>query len=125
MLENYGDLFKVANRFNTEIIWGVNFSATLSEGWKGAQFLVRLLPALDGVSNAQGWENATEDLWNSFDQQNDQRPDVTLKRSFTYSDGSIKDFDKPYVLSIGIVKPNLKGIIQRLYFRQFVQQRCI
>ena len=70
---------------------------------------------LDGVSNAQGWENATEDLWNSFDQQNDQRLDVTLKRSFTYSDGSIKDFDKPYVLSIGIVKPNLKGIIQRLY----------
>ena len=82
----------MANRFNTEIIWGVNFSATLSEGWKGAQFLVRLLPALDGVSNAQGWENATEDLWNSFDQQNDQRLDVTLKRSFTYSDGSIKDF---------------------------------
>ena len=47
------------------------------------------MPALDGVSNAQGWENATEDLWNSFDQQNDQRLDVTLKRSFTYSDGSI------------------------------------
>lgn len=109
MLENYGDLFKVANRFNTEIIWGVNFSATLSEGWKGAQFLVRLLPALDGVSNAQGWENATEDLWNSFDQQNDQRLDVTLKRSFTYSDGSIKDFDKPYVFKYWDSQAEPKG----------------
>lgn len=109
MLENYGDLFKVANRFNTEIIWGVNFSATLSEGWKGAQFLVRLLPALDGVSNAQGWENATEDLWNSFDRQNDQRLDVTLKRSFTYSDGSIKDFDKPYVFKYWDSQAEPKG----------------
>lgn len=109
MLKNYGDLFKVTNRFNTEIIWGVNFSAALSEGWKGGQFLVRLLPALDGVSNAQGWENATEDLWNSFDQQNDQRLDVTLKRSFTYSDGSVEDFDKPYVFKYWDSQAEPKG----------------
>ena len=81
----------------------------MSEGWKGGQFLVRLLPALDGVSNAQGWENATEDLWNSFDQQNDQRLDVTLKRSFTYSDGSVEDFDKPYVFKYWDSQAEPKG----------------
>ncbi|OUP26767.1 RagB/SusD family nutrient uptake outer membrane protein [Bacteroides sp. An19] len=64
MMSNYADLFKIANRFNSEIIWGANFSSALSQGWKGAQFLVRLLPTLDGVDNSQGWENATEDLYN-------------------------------------------------------------
>lgn len=97
MLSNYADLFKISNRFNSEIIWGVNFSSSLSDGWAGAQFLVRLLPAIKGVSNAQGWENATEDLWNSFDQVHDKRFDVTLKRSWTYSDGTTDDFGKPYV----------------------------
>ena len=33
MLENYADLFKISNRFNSEIIWGANFSASLSDGW--------------------------------------------------------------------------------------------
>ena len=41
---------------NSEIIWGAIFSASLSDGWAGAQFLVRLLPNMDGVDNAQGWE---------------------------------------------------------------------
>ncbi len=54
-------------------------------------------------------KNATEDLWNSFDQQNDQRLDVTLKRSFTYSDGSIKDFDKPYVFKYWDSQAEPKG----------------
>ncbi len=96
MLSNYGDLFKVANRFNSEIIWGANYSASLSEGWKGAQFLVRLLPTLDGVDNAQGWENATDDLYDSFE-ANDARRDITLQYSYTYSDGTVAEFDKPYV----------------------------
>lgn len=96
MMENYGDLFKISNRFNSEIVWGVNFSASLSEGWKGAQFLVRLLPTLNGVDNSQGWENATKDLYDSFE-ANDLRRDVTLQYSFTYDDGSVEEFDKPYV----------------------------
>lgn len=96
MLSNYADLFKVSNRFNSEIIWGANFSSSLSDGWAGAQFLVRLLPPIKGVSNAQGWEYATDDLWNSFD-KNDKRLPVTLKRSWTYSDGTTDEFGKPYV----------------------------
>lgn len=96
MLENYADLFKIANRFNSEIIWGANFSAALSQGWKGAQFLVRLLPTLDGVDNSQGWENATRNLYNSFE-ADDLRRDVTLQYSYKYSDGSVEEFDKPYV----------------------------
>ena len=45
----------------------------------------------------------------AFDQQNDQRLDVTLKRSFTYSDGSIKDFDKPYVFKYWDSQAEPKG----------------
>lgn len=85
MLENYADLFKISNRFNSEIIWGANFSASLSDGWAGAQFLVRLLPNMDGVDNAQGWESATENLYSSFN-ANDARLPVVLKRSVTYQD---------------------------------------
>lgn len=96
MLDIYEDLFKVANRFNSEIIWGANFSSALSEGWAGAQFLVRLLPNMEGVSNAQGWESATEDLYNSFD-VNDKRLAVTLKHSIISSDGVEQQFDEPYV----------------------------
>lgn len=110
MLDDYAALFKVSNRFNSEIIWGANFSATLSEGWKGAQFLVRLLPsALEGVSNAQGWECATDDIWDSFDPQNDKRRDVTLKRSFLQSDGNLTEFDAPYVFKYWDSEAEPKG----------------
>ena len=108
MMDNYADLFKIANRFNSEIIWGANFSAALSQGWKGAQFLVRLLPVLDGVENSQGWENATENLYNSFD-ANDARRDVTLQYSYTYSDGSVEEFDKPYVFKYWDQEAEPKG----------------
>lgn len=109
IMENYADLFKVSNRFCSEIIWGANFSSALSEGWKGAQFLVRLLPPLEGVSNAQGWENATEDLWNSFDSTKDKRRDVTLKRSFIQSNGELAEFDKPYVFKYWDSEAEPKG----------------
>lgn len=108
MMSKYADLFKIANRFNSEIIWGANFSSALSQGWKGAQFLVRLLPTLNGVDNSQGWENATEDLYNSFE-ANDQRRDVTLQYSFTYSDGTVEEFDKPYVFKYWDQEAEPKG----------------
>lgn len=108
MMSKYADLFKIANRFNSETIWGANFSSALSQGWKGAQFLVRLLPTLNGVDNSQGWENATEDLYNSFE-ANDQRRDVTLQYSFTYSDGTVEEFDKPYVFKYWDQEAEPKG----------------
>ncbi|PXV59984.1 SusD-like starch-binding protein associating with outer membrane [Dysgonomonas alginatilytica] len=99
MLTEYGDLFKIANRFNSEIIYGVNFNGSLSAGWKGGQFLVRLLPKLDtskgGPDNAQGWESATENLYSTFS-NSDKRKDVTLRKSFVYDDGSTETFKKPY-----------------------------
>lgn len=99
MMSDYADIFKISNRFNSEIVWGANFNATLSEGWKGGQFLVRLLPSLDqgkgGLSNAQGWESATENLYDDFE-TDDARREVTLATSFTYDDGSIETFISPY-----------------------------
>lgn len=68
----------------------------MSDGWAGAQFLVRLLPNMDGVDNAQGWESATENLYSSFN-ANDARLPVVLKRSVTYQDGTVKQFAEPYV----------------------------
>ncbi len=100
MLASFADLFKIENKFNSEIAWAANFSATLSEGWKGGQFLVRLLPSLDtskgGPNNAQGWESATENLWEAYN-MTDSRRDITLKKSFTYNDNSKVTLEYPYV----------------------------
>ncbi len=98
--EKFADLFLISNRFNSEIIWGANFNTTLSEGWKGGQFLVRLLPSLDtslgGPDNAQGWEVATDDLYSIYSSL-DQRRNVTLAKSFTYNDGSKATLNAPYI----------------------------
>lgn len=99
MMSNFADLYKIANRFNSEIIYGVNFNTSLSEGWKGGQFLVRLLPNMDtgkgGPNNAQGWEYCTDNLYDSYD-ANDLRKDVTVKKRFTYNDGSVETLPKAY-----------------------------
>lgn len=96
---SYAELFKLENRFKGERIWEVNFNGSLSQGWKGNQFLVRLLPKMDtkkgGPNNAQGWIAATKNLYNIF-APNDKRRDITLFKSFTYTDGSVEIFDAPY-----------------------------
>jgi hypothetical protein len=96
---SYEDLFKLENRFKGERIWEANFNASLSQEWKGNQFLVRLLPKMNtekgGPNNAQGWVAATDNLYNIFE-PNDKRRDVTLFKSFTYTDGSTETFDAPY-----------------------------
>lgn len=92
LMNNFEDLFKIKNRFNSEIIWGANFTASLSEGWKGAQFLVRLLPNVpNGPDNAQGWETATQNLNDSY-QTTDVRKNVTLSSTLNG-----EDLGKPYV----------------------------
>jgi len=99
MLPNYEDVFKVSNRFNSEIIYGINFSASLSEGWKGGQFLVRLLPNVGSVpgapENAQGWEYATDNLYDSYTSV-DKRRDIVVKKEFIDDDEQIVDLKKPY-----------------------------
>lgn len=100
---DFEDIFKLENRFKGERIWEINFSASLSQGWYGNQFLVRLLPKMDtekgGPSNAQGYDAATEDLYNAFETapKMDKRRNVTLFKTFTYPvDGSMVTFDAPY-----------------------------
>jgi hypothetical protein len=100
---NFEDIFKLENRFRGERIWEINFSASLSQGWYGNQFLVRLLPKMDtqkgGPSNAQGFDAATEDLYAAFETtpKMDRRRDVTLFKTFIYPvDGSVVTFDAPY-----------------------------
>jgi len=97
---NYADIFKISNMNSGEVIFAVNFSGTLSQGFKPNQYHVRLLPpGLDidgeGPENAHGWEQPTMELYSSFDPQ-DQRRAVTFITSFTYSDGSTVSFD-PYI----------------------------
>ncbi len=94
---DYADIFKIANMNSGEIIFAVNYSGTLSEGFKPNQYHVRLLPSgLDvdgeGPENAHGWEQPTDNLYNSFDPL-DRRRAVTFITSYTYSDGTTVNFD--------------------------------
>jgi len=95
--DDFADIFKLENMNSGEIIFAVNFSGSLSQGFKPNQYLVRLLPpglnqSGEGPENAQGWEVPTADLYNSF-HNSDRRKEVTFIESFTYSDGSTVTFD--------------------------------
>lgn len=95
--EDFADIWKIANMNQREVIHSIQFSGTLSEGFKPNQYLVRLLPSgLDkegeGPENGQGWEVPTEDLLNSFVPL-DRRREVTFFDSFTYSDGTTVTFE--------------------------------
>lgn len=100
LFADYNDIFELENANSGEIIFAVNYSGTLSQGFKPNQYQVRLLPPNlrkngEGPTNAWGWEIPTEDLYNSFDPQ-DRRRDATFITSFTYSDGETVTFD-PYI----------------------------
>jgi hypothetical protein len=103
LFADFEDIFELENANSGEIIFAVNYSGTLSEGFKPNQYSVRLLPpnlhrqpgqpnAGEGPENAWGWEIPTEDLYNSFDPQ-DRRRDATFITSYTYSDGETVTFD--------------------------------
>jgi hypothetical protein len=96
LFPDFQDLFELENANSGEIIFAVNYSGTLSQGFKPNQYHVRLLPPNlhkngEGPENAYGWEVPTEDLYNSFDPQ-DRRREVTFITSFTYSNGSTVSF---------------------------------
>jgi hypothetical protein len=96
LFNDFADLFKLENANSGEIIFAVNYSGTLSQGFKPNQYHVRLLPPNlhkngEGPENAFGWEVPTDDLYNSFDPQ-DRRRAVTFITSFTYSDNSTVTF---------------------------------
>jgi hypothetical protein len=90
----FGDIFKLANANRGEILWAVNFSGTLGEGWTTNQFIVRLMPTTEsdnGTRNGQGWERPTNYLYNSY-AANDERKAATFITSF---EG--ETFDGPYI----------------------------
>lgn len=100
LFADFADIFKLDNANSGEIIFAVNYSGTLSQGFKPNQYHVRLLPPNirkngEGPENAFGWEVPTNDLYNSFDPQ-DRRKAVTFITSFTYSDNSTVTFT-PYI----------------------------
>jgi starch-binding outer membrane protein, SusD/RagB family len=100
LFQDYEDIFELENANSGEIIFAVNYSGTLSQGFKPNQYHVRLLPPNlhkngEGPENAYGWEVPTEDLYNSFDPQ-DRRKGATFITSFTYSDGSTVTF-QPHI----------------------------
>jgi hypothetical protein len=90
----YSDIFKFENANKGEILWAVNFSGTLGEGWTTNQFLVRLMPTTissEGIRNGQGWERPTPHLYDSY-YPGDKRKDATFITEF---DG--EDFGEPYI----------------------------
>jgi starch-binding outer membrane protein, SusD/RagB family len=100
LYQDFADLFELENANSGEIIFAVNYSGTLSQGFKPNQYHVRLLPPNlhkngEGPENAYGWEVPTDDLYNSFDPQ-DRRKEETFITSFTYSDNTTVTF-RPYI----------------------------
>jgi len=90
----FSDIFKFTNNNAGEILWAVNFSGTLGEGWTTNQFLVRLMPTTvspEGIRNGQGWERPTPHLYNSY-YPGDARKDATFITEF---DG--EDFGEPFI----------------------------
>ncbi|MCP4310338.1 MAG: RagB/SusD family nutrient uptake outer membrane protein [Bacteroidetes bacterium] len=90
----FSDIFKFTNANKGEILWAVNFSGTLGEGWTTNQFLVRLMPTTissEGIRNGQGWERPSPHLFDSYF-PGDKRKDATFITEF---DG--EDFGEPYI----------------------------
>ncbi|GLR18739.1 membrane protein [Portibacter lacus] len=92
--EDFADAFRIANENGKESIFNIGFgdaNGSISF-WEVGQFNVRLLPAqlkeqITGV-NAQGWQVATQDLFDSYD-PNDRRREVTLMDKVFALDGRV------------------------------------
>jgi hypothetical protein len=92
--EDFADAFRITNENGKESIFNIGFgdAGGSISFWEVAQFNVRLLPfqlreQIPGV-NAQGWQVATQDLFDSYD-INDRRLSVTLMDKVFALDGRI------------------------------------
>ena len=94
---DFADAFRIANENGQETVFGVGFgdaSGAISF-WEVGQFNVRLLPrnlglAVPGV-NAQGWQVATQDLYDALD-ADDRRRSVTFM-----TDVAGEQLDDPHI----------------------------
>jgi hypothetical protein len=96
LFQYYGDLWQLENANSGEIIMAINYSGTLSQGFKPNQYHVRLLPSglaeFGGPENAWGWERPTDNLLDSFDPQ-DQRKEHSFITSFSPDSGPVITFE--------------------------------
>ena len=91
LLDDYADVFKIANNNNAEVVFSVNFTFNNDAIWETSQFNVRTLPlALN--RNSLSWEIPTKDVYNAFDDL-DRRKEVTFATSFTENDGTVLTFE--------------------------------
>ena len=91
---DFADAFRIPNENGKETLFGVGFGTAGNSisFWEVGQFNVRLLPRklsgqIPGV-NAQGWQVATQNLYDSYQPQ-DRRRDVTLLTTINNLDGTI------------------------------------
>lgn len=93
LYDDFADAFRLPNENGKETVFGVGFGTANNSisFWEAGQFNVRLLPkeligAIPGV-NAQGWQVATKNLYDSYDAQ-DRRREVTLLTKINNIDGT-------------------------------------
>jgi hypothetical protein len=93
LYQDFSDAFRIPNENGKETLFGVGFGTANNSisFWEAGQFNVRLLPralsgAIPGV-NAQGWQVATQNLYDSYDPQ-DRRREVTLLTTIHNLDGT-------------------------------------
>lgn len=98
LYEDYADAFRIENENGKETIFSIGFGDANGaiSFWEVGQFNVRLLPQelreqIPGV-NAQGWQVATQNLFNSFDPK-DRRRTVTLMTEVNALDGRVIDIE--------------------------------
>ncbi len=93
LYSDFAEAFRVPNENGKETLFSVGFGTANNSisFWEEGQFNVRLLPKklsgqIPGV-NAQGWQVATQNLYDSYDPQ-DRRRAVTLLTTINNVDGS-------------------------------------
>ncbi|UJH90624.1 RagB/SusD family nutrient uptake outer membrane protein [Antarcticibacterium sp. 1MA-6-2] len=100
--EDFSDNFRIPNRGGKESIFSVGFGTGggAISFWEVGQFNVRLLPSRlsseAGITNAQGWQYATNDLYETF-ADTDERKEATFLTQFVANDGSNVILDRVWI----------------------------
>lgn len=100
---DFSEVFKHTSRNGKEALFSVGFGdgGGAISFWEFGQFNVRLLPreltqSRAIVTNTQGWQVATEDLYNAFS-EDDARKAVTFMTEFLDDDGNVVELSEYYI----------------------------